>query len=92
MHDNPKYLSKQTLKDNIMSPALNKSYLSRFATNTCDILMSDDVLSVIMACSFSLSDEKLMLFCPSRTYFQITTNSDFDVFSILMQSISGIRL
>lgn len=43
--------------------------------------MSDDILSVIMACSFSLSDEKLMLFCPSCTYFQITMNSNFGVFS-----------
>lgn len=54
--------------------------------------MSDDILSVIMACSFSLSDEKLMLFCPSCTYFQITMNSNFGVFSMLLQSISGIRL
>lgn len=90
MHDNPKYVSIQTLKDKIVSPALNTSSFSGFLTNACDILTSDDVLSVIMACSFSLSDEKLMLFCPLHIYFQVTMNSSFGVFYLLMQSISEI--
>lgn len=75
-----------------MSPALNGSSLSEFSTNICDILMSGDVLSVIMACNFSLSDEKLMPFCPSHIYFQTTMNSIFGVFSTLMKSISGVGL
>lgn len=75
-----------------MSPALNGSSLSGFSTNICDILMSDDVLSVIMACNFSLSDEKLTPFCPSHTYFQTTMNPTFGVFSILTQSISEVSL
>lgn len=62
-----------------MSPALNRNFLSGFVTNTCDILMSDDVLSVIMAYSFSLSDEKHMLFCPLRTYIHLFTN-DLHIF------------